>query len=417
MKKILLTVFILAVALFVLGACGGNDAPDVPQDDAVDEQATPPGGVVLEPVVLRVSESHGGPGEFILEAGRRFTEQNPHITIEFINIAADAAAGAIAADGPLGIGPDVFAAPHSQMGTLYAGGHILEVPGNIADRLRGDLFTSGIIALTHDSTLLGYPIAMETYALFYNRALIASAHVPVYFEEVIEFSRLFAEDNPDRFGFVMSISAFYSTMFITADGNRLFGPYGTDPVNTNINSPVSVAGMEFFQSLREVLDMDAGDLSSSFTDAAFTAGNAAMHITESRNLSVFENLGVDFGVTAIPALPSQLTPPASFVEVRAMFVSAYTEHPAEAHAFAQFLVSSEMQHLRYEITGELPSTVVPTDNHRVAGFFRQLEYAFPLPSIPQMGLFWPAMGVAVANIWNGMDVQEQLDIAHYAIVD
>jgi arabinogalactan oligomer/maltooligosaccharide transport system substrate-binding protein len=99
-----------------------------------------------------------------------------------------------------------------------------------------------------------------------------------------------------------------------------------------------------------------------------------------------------------------------------MFVSAYTEHPEEAHAFAQFLISPEIQQLRYQITGAIPSTTVETESPHFAGFFRQLDFAFPMPSIPEMGAYWSAMDAAAANIWNGMNVQEQLDMAHSAMI-
>jgi len=420
MKKFLLVSFILAAALFIFGACGGNgggsDATPAPSPDAAApaQPTAPPADA--EPVVLRVSESLGGPDDFIMEAGRRFTEQNPHITIEFINIEVGGAVGVIELDGPLGIGPDVFAAPHDQMGALIAGGHILPITPDIEGWVRDTVFDSGITAVTSGGLLFGYPIAMETYALFYNRAHIASADVPSTFEGLMDFSRDFSEENPGSFGFVMSIGAYYAIIFTTADGNRLFGPYGIDQVNSNINSPASVSGMEFFQSLREVLDVDAGDLTDAFADANFTSGNAAMIITGPWNIAPFESYGIDFGVTTIPSLPGQATPPASFAGVRTMFVSAYTEHPAEAHAFAQFLISPEIQRLRYEITGAIPSTTVETESPHFAGIFRQLDFAFPMPSIPEMGAYWSAMDAAAANIWNGMDVQEQLDMAHSAMV-
>ena len=405
MKKFLLMSFALVSAMLIFAACGGGNNASA---------TTPNAG--SESIVLRVSESLGGPDNFIIEAGRRFTEQNPHITIEFVNVEVGGAVGEIELDGPLGIGPDVFAAPHDQMGALIAGGHILPLTSDIEEWVRSTVFDSGITAVSSGGMLFGYPIAMETYALFYNRDLIASEDVPTTFEDLKNFSRDFSAENPGSFGFVMTIGAYYTIIFTTADGNRLFGPYGIDQVNSNINSPASVRGMEFFQSLREVLDMDAGDLTDAFADANFTSGNAAMIITGPWNISPFENQGVNFGVTTIPSLPGQANPPASFAGVRTMFVSAYTEHPAEAHAFAQFLISPEIQRLRYEITGAIPSTTVETESPHFAGFFRQLDFAFPMPSIPEMGSYWPAMDAAAANIWNGMSVQEQLDMAHSAMV-
>ena len=61
-----------------------------------------------------------------------------------------------------------------------------------------------------------------------------------------------------------------------------------------------------------------------------------------------------------------------------MFVSAYTDYPEEAALFAEFLVSDEMQKLRYEITAALPSVDMKLDDPIALGFLKQLDYAYPM---------------------------------------
>lgn len=99
-----------------------------------------------------------------------------------------------------------------------------------------------------------------------------------------------------------------------------------------------------------------------------------------------------------------------------MFVSAYSEHPAEANLFAQFLLTEEMQKLRFDITGALPAVNVAVESPYIEGFLKQLDYAFPMPSIPQMNAFWDAMKAASANIWDGADVQAELDACNATIL-
>jgi arabinogalactan oligomer/maltooligosaccharide transport system substrate-binding protein len=52
----------------------------------------------------------------------------------------------------------------------------------------------------------------------------------------------------------------------------------------------------------------------------------------------------------------------------------------------------------------------------IDGFLKQLEHAFPMPSIPQMGAYWDAMNAASANIWDGADIQGELDACNAAIL-
>jgi len=365
MKKYLLAAFLL-IAMVALGACSSNDDTTTP-GTGTGSGTTGQGGATnqppaTQPVTLVVGESLGATEDFIREAGRRFTQLHPHITIDFLNVEVGGAHTQIALDGPAGIGPDVFAAPHDQLGSLVAGGHVLPTrnPNQVAAQVLG----SGVIATTFNGIMYGYPISSETYALFYNRALIASADVPRTFEDLITFGQEFNANNPGMFAFMFEVgNAYYTIIFTTSDGNRLFGPYGVDRNNSNINSPASAQGMEFFRSLRTILDVPSGDLNTAFADAAFEAGQVAMIVTGPWKIVDFENAGIDFGITTLPSLPGQTSPPASFSGTRVMFVSAYTHHANEAHMFAEFLISGEMQALRTEMTGAIPAIPVAIDNH------------------------------------------------------
>ena len=174
--------------------------------------------------------------------------------------------------------------------------------------------------------------------------------------------------------------------------------------------------MKFFQSLKSALNVPASDLDTGNCDAAFQGGNAAMHITGPWNIKNFKDAGINFGVAPIPSLPGDTKPAASFSGTRAMFVSAYSDHPAEAADFVQFLTSSAMQQLRFDLTGAMPSIDTPVSSPYIGGFLKQLDYAFPMPSIPEMGKFWETMGNTSKNIWDGADVQKELDACDAAII-
>ena len=368
-----------------------------------------------KPVTLKVWESTNGPDEFIKKAGEAFTAKYPNITIEYVNVELGDAAGQIALDGPAGVGPDLFAAPHDKLGELVSGGHVLETVNAAA--LKSKVLGACSTALTYGGKMYGYPVSAETYALFYNKALIKESELPKTWEDLAAFTKKFNASNSGKYGFIMDVgNAYYTIVFTTSDGNRLFGPSGTDTTSTNINSAKSVKGMQFFQNLRSALNVPSADLTTSVADAAFAAGTAAMHITGLWNVVPFKDAGIDFGVSPLPSLPGDKNPSASFSGTRAMFVSAYSDYPEEAAQFAAFLVSEEMQKLRFDITGALPSINTTVDSPYMGGFLQQLDYAFPMPSIPQMGAYWEAMNNASKNIWDGADVQKELDACNAAIL-
>lgn len=366
-------------------------------------------------VTLKVWESDKGPDDFIKQAGAAFTKKNPDIAIEYVHVELGDAAGQIALDGPAGVGPDLFAAPHDKLGELVSGGHVLETVGAAA--VKKQILAACASALSYDGKMYGYPVSAETYALFFNRKLIKEAEVPKTWDALAAFAKKFNAANSGKYGFIMDVgNAYYTIIFTTSAGNRLFGPNGNDTTRTNINSDNSVKGMKFFQGLRSALNVPAADLTTSVADGAFAGGTAAMYITGLWNVVPFKNAGVDFGVAPLPSLPGDKNPAASFSGTRAMFVSAYSDHEAEAAKFAAFLLTPEMQQLRFKITGALPAIDTKVDSPYMAGFLKQLSFAFPMPSIPQMGAYWEAMGNASKNIWDGADVKKELDACNAAIL-
>ena len=366
-------------------------------------------------ITLTVWESAQGPDDFIKKAGEIFEQSHPNIKIKFQNVELGDSTGQIALDGPAGKGADIFAAPHDRLGSLVTGGHVLATAN--ADEVKSRALASCSKALTYDGVMYGYPVSAETYALFYNKKLILENEVPKTWEDLAKWTASFNATNPGKHGFVMNVGeGYYTIIFTTGEGNRLFGNDGMDRKNSNINSPASVEGMKFFQKLHGVLNVPSSDLDTATVDGAFQSGNAALHITGLWNVVPFEKAGIDFGVTSLPSLPGNTTPSSSFSGTRAMFVSAYSDHPAEANEFAAFLMSDEMQKLRFEITGAIPSVNIEVESPYVAGFLKQLEYAFPMPTIPEMTMFWEAMNSASKNIWDGADVKTELDACNSAMV-
>lgn len=418
MKRLLSLLMVILLVSSILTGCGDK------KDDTKEPTETQGAGsdtgtdtgtgtdITDEEITLTVWESTAGPDEFIKKAGEEFTKLYPNIKIEYVNVELGDSTSQIALDGPAGVGPDVFAAPHDKLGELVSGGHIL--PTQNADKIAQQVLGSTVTALTYEGTMYGYPVSAETYALFYNKDLIKDEEVPTTWEGVKEFAKKF--NSEDKYGFMMDVgNGYYTIIFTTGNGNRLFGESGTDAENTKINSPEAIEGMKVFQGLREILDVPAADLTTSITDAAFASGKVAMYITGLWNVVNFQNAGINFGVKPLPSLPGSNEPVSSFSGTRAMFVSAYSDHPNEAAAFAEFLVSEEMQKLRFDITGALPSIPLEVDSPYIEGFLTQLDYAFPMPSIPEMGFYWDAMNAASANIWDGADIKTELDAVDAAM--
>ncbi len=411
MKKFLGIILSILIIVLSLTACScgttedmGNNNNNNNNSGTENEDAAP------KKIELTVWESTGGPDEFIRQAGERYTDQNPNVTIKYVNVELNDTSSQIALDGPAGIGPDLFVAPHDRIGELAEGGHIQKTRN--PERVRESALDVCVDAVTYKGEMYGYPVAAETYALFYNKDIVKTP--PKTFDELIEFCKGYNKGN--KYGLMFDVAnAYYTIIFATKNGNRPLSD--TDAESVGLNNSDAVDGMTYFQGLRKsILDVPSSDLTTAVADEAFRSGSSAMHITGPWNLATYRDAGINFGVAPIPSLPGEENPPASFSGTRTMFVSSYSKNPDEAAAFAEFLMSEDMQKLRYELTEAIPSIDIKLDDEHINGFMQQLEHSYAMPSIPAMGKFWDAMNSASANIWDGADVKKELDACHKSII-
>lgn len=430
-KKILSVALVAAMATTMFVGCGKkNTGADIDGIDvnAIDFKTGQQ--ITTEKITLTVWESSAGPDEFIKAAGECFQKLYPNISINYVNVESTDANSKIVMDGPGGNGPDLFATAHNNMGVMAAGANIEPIPAEDVEIVKASCSEAAMQGATLNaadgtSTAYGYPVSVETYALFYNRALIKDEEVPTTMEGLLTYMEGFKanhKSNEQAFLFDAG-NAYYSVMFTSTPTVHLYGDNGDDIKKTYMNTPEAVAQMDDFVKLSKAINQKAGDIDYKHNDSLFGDGSLAMNVSGAWNIKTFEENGIDFGITAIPSLTGSDVPPTNFMGVRCMFVSAYSKHKPEAIAFAEFLMTKEMQKLRCEITSTMPARddvlELIEDNkikEYMTGLNKQLAYSYPMPTMAQASLFWKPFASAYSNIWNGevTDIQKELDTADKA---
>lgn len=365
-------------------------------------------------VMLKVWESDGPEKDFIMTAAREYSKVNKNVRIVYEPVASTDARAKIELDGPAGVGADVFVTPHDHIGALVQGGHVL--PVDDADAYMADFEDMAKMGASYEGVVYGYPLGAETYALFYNKALIPEA--PKTWDEVIAFAKTFNNKAEGKYALVWPVSdGYYGYMFMESFGAPLFGPRGDDRKQHNLNSPAAINGLTYFQNLRkQILDVPATDASGDFCNAEFIEGKAAMIITGPWKITDFKKNGINFGIATIPAFPGSNHPGNTFSGVRLAFVSAYSDYPDEAKSFAKFITSKDMLEKRFKLTDQIPPRKdIVINNPLSNGIKEQLKYAKAMPTIPQLGTYWSAMGSAYSGIWDGDPVKPALDAAAAAM--
>ena len=364
-------------------------------------------------VTLKVWESDDSARKYVEWAAKEFMKTHKNVKIEYEHVESTDARAKIELDGPAGVGADVFVAPHDHIGALVNGGHVAE---NTNKDYLSQFVNAAQVASKYNGKTYGYPIGIETYALFYNKDLLPTP--PKTWDEVIAYAKKFNNDAERKYALVWPVAdGYFDYMFMSSYGAQLFGPNGNDRKQHNINSPEAIKGLQYFQSLRkQILNVPSADMTGDFCDSSFTQGKAAMFITGPWKIEAFSRLGLNYGIAPLPAFPGMSQPATSFSGVRLAFVSSYTEHPAEAAEFADFLTQKVNLEKRFALTKQIPPRKDITTNDPLSnGILEQTKYAIPMPTIPQMNTYWSAMGAAYAGIWDGDDVATDLNGAAAAM--
>ena len=430
-RKIMAVALVASMAATMLVGCGGgggNVVETTTGGGSTNNGEASVGGVVegyesytkrtdltQDEITLTVWESQDGPDEFIKQAGEKFTEIYPNIKIEYVNVESTSAKDQIANDGPAGIGPDLFACANDCTGTMASTGSIASldsINSTYVDAVKEmpEICLSGV---TYDGQTWGFPVARETYTIFYNKDLISE--VPSTWEELVTVAKDFNANNEGKYAIMWQAgNTYHNVFFLTSDTIKLFGPTLDDYSNgTGFNNETSIKGAQFFQSLRkDILDVDAGNLDEATTVAYFEEGKCAMIIDGSWKIGAYEEAIPNLGATTLPSLPGQNQPASNFAGIRTMYVSDYSEHKNEAAAFGEFMMCKEMQQLRYELTTTIPSRDdITIDDEVMKMFLEQLKYSFAMPPVPQIAQYWTCFNSVYTNMWNGEDCQAQIEEA------
>lgn len=420
----MLSLFLASAMAFTLVGCGSKTAENKKDNTKNNTKAPVTGELVPEKdAKLVVWESQGAEGEFMQyvadEFAKKYADYNVEVTYE--EVGSVDAASKLVQDGPAGVGPDVFAAPHDHIGNLVVSG-LIEENKVSADRVNNDYVDAAKTAVTLEDKVWGFPTAIETYGLFYNKAIFPEA--PKTYEEIIAKAKDFNNAKENKYAFMWDVgNAYFSHSFITGPGGYVFGKGGTDKNDIGLNNAGAISGAKQMLELKEILPLNSLDSTGSIIEGLFDEGKVGAMINGPWAVSGRKDSGVDFGVAPLPML-EEGKHPSSFSGIRSLFVSYYAKYPNAAQLFAEFATSDEMLLKRFEMTKQIPPVKALMDAEQIKGdefvapFLEQAQYAVPMPSIPEMQLVWTPYGAAFSTMWNdGIAPEEALNTAVETIKD
>lgn len=423
MQAVTLGVVLSLLLALMVTACGsgssnsGSNPNSVPnstvnepggtsnETNATDEEMQPEAGAKL--TVWEAKEQL----EYMKKIADDF-EKKYGVSVTIEEMAGGDQGARLATDGPSKLAADVLTLPHDQIGQAVKAGLLL--PNDIfEEETKSTMVETALQASTYDGILYGYPKSVETYALFYNKDLIAEA--PKTWDDVIAFANTYNKPKENKFAIMWEFVGYYSYPFIGSFGGYIYGDDNTNIKDIGLNNEGTVKGFTFLQSLKGILPLNAGDITYDVKTQLFQEGKLAMNIDGPWSISAFKE-HVNLGVAPLPKGPDGQDS-LSFSGVKSYYVNSYTEYPVAARLFAHFASNKENQLKNFEMTGAIPANIEAgeapeiKDDPIISGFFEQFQNSVPMPSISEIKSVWEPLKAAFVSLWNdpSLDVKQTLD--------
>lgn len=300
-----------------------------------------------------------------------------------------------------GKGPDIMIWAHDRLGEWADAGLLLPVDPDPA--FLPKIFPKAWEAFRHRGRLWGYPIAMESPGLIYNKALISEEEIPPNLADCAKLApRLQAK------GAVPILWDYNNTYFtfalLAADGGYVYGQRADgsyDLADIGVNHSGAVAAMEAVVDLIRTRVLPTS-VSYSIAEAEMNQGRLAMFISGPFAWENLRKSGIDFGVTTIPGIHGR--PGRPFVGVVGAVFNRSSPNLDLAQEFLEhYLITPRgLEAMNRHVPLGVPALVTYYDtlaaDPRIAGAMKNIEVGLLMPNIPQMGIFWSAMESALSTI-------------------
>jgi multiple sugar transport system substrate-binding protein len=286
-----------------------------------------------------------------------FNEENPNITVEVTTAPFADYFTLLQADVVSGDAPDVFELNYENFVTYAANGTLLDVSSYL--NAEAPYYPRALEAFQYEGAQMALPESFSTVLLFYNADLFDQAGVEYPTAEwTWDDARAAAEQikalGDDTWGLYSPVQFWEFYKKAAQNGCEFFN---ADMTESTINSEACVATLETMVSfMNDGLMPTAQQMSGVSDSELFLSGKLGMLVTGIWMFGAFEEAPFTWDIQLEPGIQNK----AHHFFANGVAVSATTENPEAAAAWAQFLTSSETAAtVRVESGWELPALDQP----------------------------------------------------------
>ena len=312
-------------------------------------------------------------------------------------------------------GPDVYSFASDQINSLYAGGALARVGGDLEKTVIQQNSAGSVDAATINidgsNQLYAYPSTADNcYFVYYDKRVYKNAEDLRSLDTMLDR----AEAEGKKVHFKLNDDGWYLSSFFFADPKLQYNvTYDENMLETavdiNYNSP---EGLEVMKALRTyvnrnglVVQTDDSKMIAALTPDKNGKTEAAAIVSGTWNASVVkELLGENMGVCPLPTakIGGEQVQLSGFMGYKLMGVNGYSKNKGEAHKLAAWLTNKENQLLRFERRGFAPTNKTVAENEKVTGdpviatVLKQAEYNRAQKGVPAN--YWTPMASLITPL-------------------
>lgn len=300
-----------------------------------------------------------------------------------------------------GDGPDIVFWAHDRFGGYAESGLLAEIKPS--KEIKEGIVDFAWDAVKYDGKLIGYPVAVESLSLIYNKDLVPNP--PKSWEEVEALDAKLKKEGKSAIMWNLK-EPYFTWPLMAADGGYAF-KYGAEGYNVK-DAGIAKDGvkdaMNFVKGLVEK-GVISSDMDYSVSESAFNQGTTAMTINGPWAWGNIEKSGINYGVTTLPKFNGHSSKP--FVGVLTAGISTASPNKDLAVEFIEnYLLTNDG--LR-KVNDDKPLGAVALNSFqreldvdkRIAATMDNAMNGEIMPNIPQMSAFWGAAKNAIVNVVDG----------------
>jgi maltose/maltodextrin transport system substrate-binding protein len=302
-------------------------------------------------------------------------------------------------------GPDVVIWAHDKLGEWADGGLI--APIDVSQEVRAKFLPQAWEAVAHRGSVWGYPVALETVSLIYNKALLDSPP-PAQLADLVSLNEKIKREHPKATSILWDYdSSYYSWGILASAGGYVFGKKGSDYdlQDIGVANPGAIEGLKGIINLIRAGILPKG-VNYSVVEELMAQGKLAMMISGPWAWSDLIKGGIDFGLAPIPGVAGH--PGRPFVGVSVAYLNRSSPNQDLAKDFLESYVLTDegltaMDHgkpLGIPALISLEEKMVKS-NPLLQQLKVCMDYGEVMPNVPQMGRFFSAVGSALQIATNG----------------